>query len=109
MKERVSVDVTRQIVNDDDQVGLGKGERRGVRLSNAPAAMQLRPKTLPQCGTTVSSREVGPLHSPCNLQHLLRHITSSWRGGELVGGYLLSVCPIGAAISSAKKKRPIGR
>ena len=27
-------------------------ERRGVRLSNAPAAMQLRAETLPQCGTT---------------------------------------------------------
>jgi hypothetical protein len=38
-------------------MGQKKSERRGVRLSNAPAAMQLRTKTLPQCGTTPNSHK----------------------------------------------------
>lgn len=69
------------------------GERRGVRLSNAPAAMQLRPKTLPQCGTTCSqqsqeSRQRGwfslftPLSLPATPAPSTHHILS------VVGGWL---------------------
>ena len=71
-----------------------------MRLSNAPAAMQLRPKTLPQCGTTVSSREVGLFAPHANTCSAAHHILL--QGGVGGGGATCCQCVHG------KQKRKVG-